>query len=635
VAPGVPTIQGTLNSLANTVFALDFYASTTCDASGFGEGQRYLGTFSVNTDGSGNAVFSGNVANAPIAGEIVTATATDPSGNTSEFSGCFQLSPTLVQVFTSANGSESGPTPGSFMVLRSGIGPFPLPLDVNLSLTGGTATPESDFAPVLSNITVTIPANLTSVTVPITVFDDDLIEEAETVRATVQAGAGYVPSGDPATLTIIDNDGVGQIAGTVTTGGDTSLSFAFMYVYDAAGTLADIVVTDVDGNYLTNMLPPGNYFVRARTFQNYVDELYNNVVCSPECTVTTGTAIAVSAGQITNDIDFDLDVAGIIGGTVTSTSSGLGVPFATRELRRQGVTDPNLFIYRQTDDVGFYEVFGLAPGNYFVRTMTGLVDEVWNNITCVGCDPTDGTPIPVTIASVTTNINFSLADGARITGSVFDASNGQPLSEAPVQIFTAAGQLVGTALTDIDGNYSSTGLTPGNYFARTRSDFIGPEGVVSGIFGYADELFNEIDCSSGCTVTSGTAITVGGPGTVTSGVNFTLTPPVGQASITATDTTAVEGSSNVATFTVTVSGPTTSDRFALVIVTGGTATSNDYTLTSPDMFMQDPDVVVLRIPAGQSSSTLTLTATDDAVVEGPETVELTAGITMVTATISD
>jgi hypothetical protein len=73
----------------------------------------------------------------------------------------------------------------------------------------------------------------------------------------------------------------------------------------------------------------------------------------------------------------------------------------------------------------------------------------------------------------------------------------------------------------------------------------------------------------------------------------------------------------------------------LVIVTGGTATSNDYTLTSPDMFMQDPDVVVLRIPAGQSSSTLTLTATDDAVVEGPETVELTAGITMVTATISD
>jgi hypothetical protein len=267
--------------------------------------------------------------------------------------------------------------------------------------------------------------------------------------------------------------------------------------------------------------------------------------------------------------------------------------------------------------------------------MTGLVDEVWNNITCVGCDPTDGTPIPVTIASVTTNINFSLADGARITGSVFDASNGQPLSEAPVQIFTAAGQLVGTALTDIDGNYSSTGLTPGNYFARTRSDFIGPEGVVSGIFGYADELFNEIDCSSGCTVTSGTAITVGGPGTVTSGVNFTLTPPVGQASITATDTTAVEGSSNVATFTVTVSGPTTSDRFALVIVTGGTATSNDYTLTSPDMFMQDPDVVVLRIPAGQSSSTLTLTATDDAVVEGPETVELTAGITMVTATISD
>ena len=68
--PGVTTIQGTLNSLANTAFALDFYASASCDPSGNGEGQRYLGTFSANTNGSGNLAFSSNVASAPQAGEF-------------------------------------------------------------------------------------------------------------------------------------------------------------------------------------------------------------------------------------------------------------------------------------------------------------------------------------------------------------------------------------------------------------------------------------------------------------------------------------------------------------------------------------------------------------------------------------
>ncbi|MBV9469945.1 MAG: hypothetical protein JOZ57_11940, partial [Abitibacteriaceae bacterium] len=40
---GTTTIAGTLNSLANTPFTLDFYSSDAADASGFGEGKVYLG----------------------------------------------------------------------------------------------------------------------------------------------------------------------------------------------------------------------------------------------------------------------------------------------------------------------------------------------------------------------------------------------------------------------------------------------------------------------------------------------------------------------------------------------------------------------------------------------------------------
>ena len=56
------------------------------DPSGFGEGARYLGAASVTTDGDGNARFDLTLSAASSEGEVVTATATDPDGNTSEFS---------------------------------------------------------------------------------------------------------------------------------------------------------------------------------------------------------------------------------------------------------------------------------------------------------------------------------------------------------------------------------------------------------------------------------------------------------------------------------------------------------------------------------------------------------------------
>jgi len=85
---GSAIIKGMFNSTASSIFLLDFYASTSCDASGNGEGQTYLGASAVVTDSMGNATFE--VAfDAPLsAGQAVTATATDTGGNTSEFSTC-------------------------------------------------------------------------------------------------------------------------------------------------------------------------------------------------------------------------------------------------------------------------------------------------------------------------------------------------------------------------------------------------------------------------------------------------------------------------------------------------------------------------------------------------------------------
>ena len=80
------TIDGTLNSAASTTYRIEFFANTTVDSTGYGEGETYLGFVDVTTNGSGDGTFSKNLTVAVPAGASYTATATDPAGNTSEFS---------------------------------------------------------------------------------------------------------------------------------------------------------------------------------------------------------------------------------------------------------------------------------------------------------------------------------------------------------------------------------------------------------------------------------------------------------------------------------------------------------------------------------------------------------------------
>ncbi len=83
---GSITAGGTFQGLPNTTYALDFFANPAADPSNYGPGKTYIGSYSVTTDASGNANFNATFPSAP-AGQLVwSATATDPNGNTSEFS---------------------------------------------------------------------------------------------------------------------------------------------------------------------------------------------------------------------------------------------------------------------------------------------------------------------------------------------------------------------------------------------------------------------------------------------------------------------------------------------------------------------------------------------------------------------
>ena len=78
-------VRGKLNSTAGGGFLIDVYRNLAADPSGNGEGQFYVGSVNISTDGSGNALFALTNTAGNFAGEYFTTTATSANGDTSEF----------------------------------------------------------------------------------------------------------------------------------------------------------------------------------------------------------------------------------------------------------------------------------------------------------------------------------------------------------------------------------------------------------------------------------------------------------------------------------------------------------------------------------------------------------------------
>jgi CSLREA domain-containing protein len=91
-AAGALDLVGRHHGASDSAFDLEFFAVAACDASGFGEGKTSIGGVAITTDATGDAYFTPSLVGAPAEG-FVTVTATDPKGNTSEFSACLRIGP--------------------------------------------------------------------------------------------------------------------------------------------------------------------------------------------------------------------------------------------------------------------------------------------------------------------------------------------------------------------------------------------------------------------------------------------------------------------------------------------------------------------------------------------------------------
>jgi titin len=82
---GILTVSGTVQGTVGATLTIEFFSNPTSSA----QGETYLGSTTVTVAGNGTATFSGVTFTTALTakGQFITATATDASGDTSEFSG--------------------------------------------------------------------------------------------------------------------------------------------------------------------------------------------------------------------------------------------------------------------------------------------------------------------------------------------------------------------------------------------------------------------------------------------------------------------------------------------------------------------------------------------------------------------
>jgi hypothetical protein len=209
---------GTANGLTflpTASITLDFYADppAAVDASGYGQGETWLGSMTVTTDANGHATFTSPQFNIALpAGDFVTATATDATGDTSEFSADIPVGPTSGGPYTVIAGGSAtfhaaagpGTTPTGYFWLVNGqqYGSTSSSTGYNptltwaqlqaLGVTGpGQYSVEAEWYNGSGTVTPLLPATtLTVETAPVTAAITTALPSDDSGNATATAGTG-------------------------------------------------------------------------------------------------------------------------------------------------------------------------------------------------------------------------------------------------------------------------------------------------------------------------------------------------------------------------------------------------------------------------------------------------------------
>ena len=237
----------------------------------------------------------------------------------------------------------------------------------------------------------------------------------------------------------------------------------------------DRALTDIDGNYVINNVPTGDYVVypvaRALVVEN-------------------GQRVSITGGETIRDINFAMVHSGTITGRITDADGQpLKETVSVVRVEPESVYEQHKLASFRTDDRGIYQAFGLRPGKYKVSvgqpsprqlplsSYPGIVRKIFRETFYPSVtDPDKATILEVTESSEIKDIDIvaSAASTFKLTGRIIDRETSKPLPNVRVVVqlsnFSASSA---SFSSDSNGEFTLEGATPGRYklFILSHSDW--------------------------------------------------------------------------------------------------------------------------------------------------------------------
>ncbi|MCI0623007.1 MAG: carboxypeptidase-like regulatory domain-containing protein [Acidobacteria bacterium] len=260
----------------------------------------------------------------------------------------------------------------------------------------------------------------------------------------------------------------GSITGTVLRTADLA-PVGNLRVYAFSQSFRASAQTSGDGTYRFRALPPGTYKVQALPLdENFVPVYYGGVRDADK-----SAGITIMRRQAVANIDFRLRYGGIISGRVYANRNREPIAGLKIVAENQNRQEPPYFT--QTDAQGFYTLRGLTEGAYTVETAPGRESSAQRSRRYLKqfhegrFDPELADRLEIETGSVFTGINFSLFEGASISGTVRSRHHNRPLPNVTLLFQNIDRTVVNPfqATTGPEGEFLVSDLAPGSYWVET------------------------------------------------------------------------------------------------------------------------------------------------------------------------
>lgn len=444
------TINGSLDSLGgNSIYPvrIEFFGNATCDSSGNGEGQGFLGEITINAPGA-FSFSAGSLIG--LFGNLITATATDSNSNTSEFSACRAIN-TAPVIAAIANDRRQGSSGTNSQIATVADPDQPLNT-LTVQVNGGTSATVNGVS--VSNLAVSsggqvtadIIAGCTAANASFTLRVTDGTGEFSTATLSVT-----VTPNTPPVLSYASPQTVmaGQsLTVTPATGPMDNGSIASLVLQSAGSYTGGITVNPTTGDVtLTGALPPGSHTIIIRATDNCGAPTDASFTLNVNCPVITVNPASLPGGTV--GMGYSQTISATPAGTYMFTVSSGSLP-------------PGLTLNPAT---------GALTGTPTQANTFNFTITATSFGSCTG-----SRSYAVTIACPAITVNPpSLADGT--TGTVYSQTITAAGGTSPYAFAVSSGALPAGVALSSGGSLSGTPTQSGTFsFTVTATDAFGCTG---------------------------------------------------------------------------------------------------------------------------------------------------------------